>query len=271
VENLRLPGPGGRPFNLPTVAAVARDRVPIQIVRSEKRRIVKLLANLRERVALGSAVEALRAAMVPLLPAGYRIRFVGVYEKMEEAAADFRLAFVTATLLTYLLPAAILESWTQPLLILTTLPLAYMGLMLGLWVAGMNMSMMGLLAGIMLIGIVVNNAILIMDEVNRLVREGTSRTEAMLSAAPRRFRPIVMTSIAAVLGMLPMAPGRGLGSELRAGCGVGAVGGIVVSSILSPVFVPMFYPAIVQRRNRTHESAVPEPETHETSTSAPAE
>ncbi len=248
IADFHIPTPAGRAMNLPGAARIRHDRIPLQIIRSEKRRMVKLFADMPKGVALGTAVDALRAAVQPILPTGYRLRFVGIYEKMAAAAADFRTAFITATLLTYLLLAAILESWTQPLLIMTTLPLAYMGLILGLWIAGLNMSMMGMLAGIMLIGVVVNNAILIMDEHNRLAAAGIDRREAMLRAATRKFRPILMTTIAAVLGMLPMALGNGLGSELRASCGVGAVGGIVVAGILSIFFIPMIYLTFARTR-----------------------
>ncbi|NOY82722.1 MAG: efflux RND transporter permease subunit [Kiritimatiellaeota bacterium] len=248
VSTFRLPTPSGFPLNITNVVRIRRDRVPVQVTRSEKRRVAKLFANLAEGMGLGTAVERLRGKVAAGLPGGYTVRFVGLYEKMAEAVADFRLAILTAVLLTYLLLAAVLESWTQPFLIMATLPLAYMGLILALFLTGMNMSMMGLLAGVMLIGIVVNNAILIMDEVNRLVRDGQPRFEAMLAAAPAKFRPIVMTSIAAALGMLPMALGRGLGGELRASCGVGAVGGILVSSVLSLFFVPLLYLAVVRRK-----------------------
>nr|MBP7829870.1 efflux RND transporter permease subunit [Kiritimatiellia bacterium] len=123
------------------------------------------------------------------------------------------------------------------------------------------LSILGLLGGVMLIGVVVNNAILMMDEVNVLRREqGLHKREAMLKAAVDKFRPICMTSIAAVLGMLPMALGSGLGSEIRASIGIGSVGGMVVSSLLSLYFIPLLYILVGQtdRRQDRHRAKMEE-------------
>jgi len=117
-----------------------------------------------------------------------------------------------------------------------------MGMILALFLSGMSMSMFSLLAGVMLIGIVVNNAILVVDEVNTLTRHGgVPKADAIVQAANNKFRPILMTSLANILGMLPMATGRGLGSEMRASCGVGAVGGLVLASAVSLYFIPLLY------------------------------
>ncbi|MCX7819248.1 MAG: efflux RND transporter permease subunit [Kiritimatiellae bacterium] len=239
---VRLPAGEGQVVPLTAAARVERGEQAIQITRSDKRRVVRMFADLAPGAGLGTAAESLRQRLEPVVPRGYRLEFTGMWEKMAEAFDEFREATLLAIALTYLLLAAILESWTQPLLILTTVPLAYSGLFVGLWLTRQPLSILGLLGGVMLIGVVVNNAILIMDEVNALRRtRAMAKREAMLRAARDKFRPVVMTTVAAALGMLPMAFGRGAGSELRAAIGTGSFAGLVVSSVLSLYVVPLLY------------------------------
>jgi len=250
VGEFNLPSPDGKPVNVTSMANLELGVTPIQITRSGKQRVVKLYANQAPGTALGTAKTRMEKAVLPILPSGYHIEFVGMIEKMGEAVADFGLVIIIAIILTYLLLAALLESWTQPLLVMTTLPLGFMGMMLGLFLAGMSMSIFSLLAGVMLIGIVVNNAILVVDAVNVLTREkGIPKADAILRAATEEFRPILMISLASILGMLPMALGRGLGSEMRASCGIGAVGGLIVASAISLYFVPLAYLIVSGRRS----------------------
>jgi len=246
-----VPGPE-QPMHLGVLGDLASGTAPARIVRAEKQRIVKLMADPAAGTALGTLAADVRGAVEPLLPAGYGLRFVGMIERMDESNEEFKTVMLVALLLTYLLLAAMLESWTQPFLILTTVPFAYMGLFGALAMTRMNLSIMGLLSGVMLIGVVVNNAILVMDGVNVLRAGGAHRLDAILQAAGAKFRPILMTSVAAVLGMLPMATGRGLGSEIRASCGIGAVGGMIVSSVLSLYFVPLLYMKMGRRDERPH-------------------
>ena len=238
----------GRPLSIESVATLIPSSIPIQITRAEKRRIVKILANPAPGVALGDAVNQLRKLTMEVLPQGYSMRFAGKVEKMSEAQRDFLEAIIIASILTYLLIAAILESWTQPLMILVTLPLALVGLFLALFIAGIPLSMMGLLGAVMLIGIVVNNAILVIDNVILLRANGIPPKQAMLESAKEKFRPIVMTSIAAVLGILPMALGSGLGSELRSSCGIAVVGGLISSTILSLYVIPLIYIQFIKEK-----------------------
>lgn len=261
VPALNLPGAGGKPLHLETVASLENSEQPVQIIRSEKQRVVRVYADLAPGAGLGTAVEQLGQSIAASLPAGYRVMFLGMAEKMAEAFGEFKTVVLIAIFLTYLLLAAILESWTQPFMIMMTVPFSYLGLFLAIWLTGNSLSILGLLGGVMLIGVVVNNAILMMDEVNVLRREqGLHKREAMLKAAVDKFRPICMTSIAAVLGMLPMALGSGLGSEIRASIGIGSVGGMVVSSLLSLYFIPLLYILVGQtdRRQDRHRAKMEE-------------
>lgn len=248
LREFALKSVNGRPLGLETVADLKTSSMPIQIARAQKQRIVKLYANPASGVALGDAVKELKKEVGALLPLGYSSRFTGKVEKMESAQLDFLNAIVTAAILTYLLLAAVMESWVQPFIILLTIPLALIGLYLALYLTGQSFSMMGLLGAVMLIGIVVNNAILIMDNVIEMRKQGISAYEAMMVSAREKFKPIVMTSVAAVLGIWPMAAGSGLGSEMRASCGIAVIGGLISSTVLSLYVIPMLYVQFVGHR-----------------------
>ncbi len=161
---------------------------------------------------------------------------------MNEGAMDFVMVLITAVFLTFLVIAAIMESLSRPFLVMFTIPLGFVGFFTMLYLTGTLLSMVGMLGAIMMIGIVVNNAILIMDETSTLNAAGVKLHDAMLQASQKKFRPILMTSIASVIGMLPMAFGRGIGYEIRSSCGIGVVGGLLFAMLLTLYFIPaLFY------------------------------
>ena len=243
-EQLRQAAPAvkeNNPLGTEALAEITEDTRPVVINRYDKIRTMWLYANTAPGMALGTVSQTIGEIALEALPPGYGVRMSGNVELMNETAREFGQVIILATLLTYLLIAAIMESWTRPFLIMFTVPLGFLGMYATLWATGMSMSLMGLLGGVMMIGIVVNNAILIMDECATLVKSGVTTHKAMLLATQSKFRPIVMTSIASVAGMLPMALGTGLGSELRASCGVGVVGGLSIASLLTLYVIPALY------------------------------
>jgi len=176
------------------------------------------------------------------LPAGYRVIWSGDAEMLGETVTDMVRTFFLAVLLTYMLLAAILESFAQPLLILSTVPLALIGIILALLFTGKALNIVSMMSIIMLVGIVVNNAILILDYVNTKRREGHSTHDALLEAGEMKLKPIIMSTLAIIMGMLPMAVGfGGSGKEFTQAMGVVSIGGLVVSTFLTLIIIPAFY------------------------------
>ncbi|TWU42469.1 efflux RND transporter permease subunit [Novipirellula artificiosorum] len=243
IEEFQFPGTDRHPVLLTSFSHIRETEIPIQITRKNKRRITKLTSQLASSLPLGTAVSQLSQAIdqSKVLPPGYDYRFAGEYEMMNEAQGGLAEAGITAMILVVLTLAAIMESFRQPTLILITVPLALIGVFWALAIAGESISIFVIMGIVMMIGIVVNNAILIMDQFNVHVAEGFPRHEAMIEAACERFRPIVMITLAAVLGMLPLALGQGIGAEMRNGVGIASAGGILVSGVLTLLVLPILY------------------------------
>lgn len=252
VKQFLLPGTAGHPVVLTNFTDIQDRKIPIQIIRKDKRRVSKLFASLRGSLPLGTAVSEISNIINNdmSLPPGYSYNFAGEYEFMSEGQEGLAEAGLISLVLVILTLAAVLESYRQPALILITVPLALIGTVWALAVTGGNFSIFVIMGIVMMIGIVVNNAILIMDQVNVHIQEGTPRHQAMIAAAGERFRPIVMITLAAVLGMLPMAMGRGIGAELRTDVGIASVGGILISGVLTLLVVPILYD-LFTRKHKT--------------------
>ncbi|HQO46639.1 MAG TPA: efflux RND transporter permease subunit [Candidatus Cloacimonas sp.] len=175
-------------------------------------------------------------------PTGYRFEWGGQAKMMNETIVDMVRTFILAVILTYMLLAAILESFAQPILILATVPLALIGVILSLLITGNTLNIVSMMAIIMLVGIVVNNAILIMDYVNIKRREGYSVHDALMEAGKMKLKPIVMSTLAIIVGMLPMAIGIGsTGAEMTRPMGIVSIGGLIVSTFLTLIIIPAFY------------------------------
>lgn len=249
IRQFLLPGADGRPITLETVADVEDTRSTIQIFRVDKQRTVKILGDIAPGATM-SEVGGQVADIINeqgLVPPGYRLDTSGMSEMMGEAIADFGEAIILAAFLTLLLLAAILESWSRPALVLLTLPMGLIGVVWALVISGAAISILVLLGTLMLIGVVVNAAILIIDKMAEHVREGVPPREAMLTAMEEQFRPVLMVVLASGLGMLPIALSTGIGSESRAGIGIASVGGIIVAGVLTLTVLPLIYTLFTKR------------------------
>jgi HAE1 family hydrophobic/amphiphilic exporter-1 len=210
------------------------------VTRVEKFKTITVSSYLLPGFPQGDAQAAInQIAASTDFPLGYKLSWGGNARMLLETMQDMLRVFIIAVILTYMLLAAILESFIQPLLIMATVPLALIGVILIVVLTDTSMNMASMLAVIMLVGIVVNNAILILDYMNQLRREGMSTKEALLVAGPVKRKPILMSNIATILGMLPMALGIGsAGAEMRQAMGIVSIGGILSSTVLTLFMIP---------------------------------
>ena len=247
VENLVLPGPNGAPIRLVSIADVRIDQGPAEIHRLQQQRAAVVSANLADR-GLAAAVNDVRARLAKdPPPQGIAAELAGQQAEMATSFNSLRFALLLAVFLVYLVMAATFESFVHPLIVLFTIPLAIVGVVVGLLVTGTDISVMVLIGVILLIGIVVNNAIVLIDCVNRLRRAGVEKKEAVVRAGHIRLRPIMMSTLTAVLGLIPMAISWGEGSELRAPLAITVFWGLSIATLLTLVVLPAAYLVVPSR------------------------
>jgi HAE1 family hydrophobic/amphiphilic exporter-1 len=242
VANIAVVSPKGV-FRLSQLAQVNFSEGYSKILHNDKYKTIEFTANTAPGFVLGDVVNVVREKMSQIeLPAGYKVQWGGDVKMMEEAMTDMLRTFIIAILLTYMLLAAMLESLTQPLMIMGTIPLALMGVFVAMDITGSTMNIISMLAIVMLVGIVVNNAVLIFDYTNILRKEGRGVKEALIEACPTKLKPIIMATVAIILGMIPMALGMGAsGREIRQPMGIVSIGGLVASTLLILVAMPSIY------------------------------
>lgn len=243
LSNIPLRLPGGEIIPVSSVIDPQSALGPPKIQRIDGQRITYVTANLTKGTPMGDAVKAIRDRISGInLPPGFSIYFGGEVEEQQKAAADFRLSLFIALALVYMVMAAQFERFLDPLIVLCSVPLAVIGVVPTLLLTGTTINMQSLMGVIMLIGIVVNNAIVLVDYINLLRRdEGLSPAEAVKRACKRRLRPILMTTLTTVLGLLPLSLGIGAGAEMQAALSRVVLGGLVASTLVTLVFIPALY------------------------------
>ncbi|HEX2716509.1 MAG TPA: efflux RND transporter permease subunit [Gemmatimonadaceae bacterium] len=234
----------GRPALVPLaqVAKISSGVGPQQIERSSLERQVSLSAGVLPGFSMGNvADDARRAIDAQGLPAGYRAVFRGDVQNLAETKGYVMEAIVLAVIFIYLILASLFGSFFQPLAIMLALPLSFIGVALALLLTKGNLNVFTMIGIIMLLGLVTKNGILLVDFTNQQRAKGLSRRDALLAAARTRLRPIIMTSVAMIFGMIPLALALGEGSEQRAPMGRAVIGGLITSTLLTLFVVPVVY------------------------------
>jgi HAE1 family hydrophobic/amphiphilic exporter-1 len=252
-----LATPVGRTIPAESVVKLHRQEGPTYISRIDQQRIITVNGTLDDR-DLGSVVADMEASLRQIpRPEGFDIVFGGEYEEQQEAFRELSFASLLALALVYMVMASQFESLRDPFIILFSVPLAAIGVVVMLLMTETTFNMQAFLGIIVLVGIVVNNAIVLVDYMNLLLREhGMELREAVITAGSRRLRPILMTTITTVLGLGPMALGVGEGAELQAPLARTVIGGLTASTLITLVFIPVVYYTLEGWRRRP--AAAPE-------------
>ncbi|GAA4716426.1 efflux RND transporter permease subunit [Brevibacillus fulvus] len=242
IGNLLITTSNGEKVQLKDVAEVVMGEGPRSISRYNQARTVTIMAQTAPNVDLGTVSAAVDEVVRSYpLPAGYAIEKQGTTQQMDESTKSMLYAFGLAIVLVYIILAAQFESMVYPLSIMLSVPLSIFGASFSLWITNRPLSIPAFIGLILLVGIVVRNAIVLIDFTNILRGRGTDRTEALLIAGPTRLRPIVMTTLTTSLGLLPLAMGLGEGSESQSPMATVVIGGLLLSTLLTLVVIPVVY------------------------------
>ena len=256
IRNLIINPGSAQPVPLSAVAEVALSVGPAEIRRIGQERVAVVSANYSGS-DLGTAVTDLRGMLDQIeLPPGVSGYLAGQSEEMQDSLRSLTFTLALAVLLVYLVMASQFESLIQPFVILFTIPMGLIGVVWALFLTSTTISVVAMIGVIMLTGIVVNNAIVLIDAVNRARLRGLDKHAAILFAARARLRPIVITTVSTILGLVPMALGFGDGAEVRTPMAITVIGGMTVSTLLTLVVIPVVYSLMAPERARAGEAAI---------------
>ena len=233
--------PQGQPISLDNIAEITRGAGPIQIERKYQQRVIHVTANTFGR-DLGSVAAEIQSKLDELdLPPNFKINLAGAVESQQDSFYSLMGAFLLAVVLVYMVLASQFKSLLDPFIIMFSVPLGLIGVLWALFLTETNLSVTSFMGVIMMAGIVVSNGILLIDYTNRLRAKGLGIEEAVVLAGRTRLRPILMTTLCTILGLIPMAVGLGEGSESNAPMAIAVIGGLSVSTLLTLVFIPTLY------------------------------
>ncbi|MGN1252282.1 MAG: efflux RND transporter permease subunit [Muribaculaceae bacterium] len=260
IENILLYNSAGTAVRVRDVGTVVERSTPPTIERKDRERIITVSTAV-QGVPMSEVVVPAQAAIEAMdLPQGISIDLAGSYEDQQESFTDLLTLAVLIIILVYIVMAAQFESYTYPGIIMTSLLFAFSGVFLILWLTGHSLNVMSMIGAIMLIGIVVKNGIVLIDYISLNRERGLSIRRAVILGGKSRLRPVVMTTLTTILGMVPMAVGTGQGAELWRPMGTAVIGGLTFSTILTLLFVPVLYCVFastgIRRQRRKHQKAL---------------
>lgn len=252
LERLMIATPFGGNVRLGDIARITEGTTPVRINREGGSRVVRVYGDVLDRDLKSVTLDIENALAGYTLPPNVTLEFGGDVAEMADAFDRLGFALVLAVILVYMILAAQFESLIQPLIIMFSVPMALIGVVLGLLLTGRALSVPAMIGIIMLAGIVVNNAIVLIDFINQQVARGVPRREAIVEGCKARLRPVLMTTLTTVLGMVPLALGLGDGAELQAPIATVVIGGLTFSTVLTLGLVPVLYDVFANWSDRSN-------------------
>ena len=251
VLDFSIPTPMGQTIKLSEICSVDEYWAPPKIVRKSRQRIVTVKVTPYE-TSLGELAQAINTQVLPKIdkPAGYSIRLAGSYEDQQESFGKLGMLGALILILVYIVMASQFESFSNPGIIMFTVPFALSGVILALWITGVSLDMIGALGIVLLVGIVVKNGIVLVDYINLMRERGHDLNEAIQISGQSRMRPVLMTAFTTILGMVPMAVSQGEGAEMWRPLGIVVIGGLTVATFLTLYIVPVIYGAMSKKGER---------------------
>lgn len=252
LKSLNIPTPLGSSVPLLEIADIQVEKGPVNIYRENQSRVVSVTSQIYDR-DMESTIEDIEAKLKDYhMPRGYSYSFEGQHKQLVKAYRDLTLVLILAVVFVFIILASQFESFIYPFIIILSVPLSFSGAALFLLLSGKSLSVPAIVGGIVLAGIVVNNAIVLVDYINTLRKNGMEKDEAVRKAGPTRLRPILMTTLTTVLGLLPLAIRRGEGSEIQSPMAIAVIGGLILSTLLTLVLEPVLYIMFDNLRNRNN-------------------
>ena len=251
IENMVLTTPMGRSIRIKELGTVVESKVPPTIERKNRERYISVTGITAKGVAMSKGVERVREIVKTVnIPNNITTELAGDYENQQDMMKDLMTLLVLILLLVYMVMAAQFENFVNPFVIMFSVPFGFMGVVLGLWATGTTLDIMSMIGILILIGIVVNNGIVLIDYTNLMRERGMSVLEAAETASRSRLRPILMTTLTTVIGMLPLALGRGEGSEMWRSLGMTVAWGLTFSTVVTLILIPTIYCIFGTRQER---------------------